>query len=131
MNDDTRSRAGELLIELNSLSSLPTGRIAPTSNQLASASHTPSRPLTPDNGPQPDPLLSSSANFLSPSAENIEVDAVPFANSPSDIPMTTLIHPPPALPSSDSTSGPSLAPAQHSQAAFYRSPALENALEEE
>ncbi|KZS88633.1 hypothetical protein SISNIDRAFT_254984 [Sistotremastrum niveocremeum HHB9708] len=126
-SDETRDRARELLAELNSFPSLPTGAIASTSIQPGASSHSLSRTPTPDDSPELDHLLLPYADSLPPAPENIEFNSVPFANPPSDIPLTPLNHPPPTLPSSESTSNPSLSPVQHSQAVFEQSPALENA----
>ncbi|KZT38017.1 hypothetical protein SISSUDRAFT_1047589 [Sistotremastrum suecicum HHB10207 ss-3] len=162
----TRARARELLVELNSPSSPPTGAIESTYNQPASPSHSPSnapslsnasqpdpllspstdspsyirpaspyyslsRTPTPDDTPQLDHLLLPSADSLPPAPENIEFIPIPFANSPSGIPLTTLNHPPPNNASFESGSGPSLAPVQDSQAVFDQSPGLENAHQED
>ncbi|KZS86355.1 hypothetical protein SISNIDRAFT_492029, partial [Sistotremastrum niveocremeum HHB9708] len=108
-SDETRARAGELLAELNWLSSPPTGAIASTSIQPASTSHSPSH-APPLNDTSEIDTLSSSADSLAPKPENFDVDAVPSVDSRSDIPLTPLNHPPPTLPSSESTSNPSLSP---------------------
>ncbi|KZS88962.1 hypothetical protein SISNIDRAFT_489619 [Sistotremastrum niveocremeum HHB9708] len=128
VDDEFRDEDGDRYrTKLDSLSSPPTGAIASASIPPASPSHPPSNAPIPGNASQSDPLLPPSADSPSPGPANTDLVADTFADSDSDIPMTTLIHPPPALPSSESTSGPSLAPAQHSQAVFDQSPALESA----
>ncbi|KZS88950.1 hypothetical protein SISNIDRAFT_528177 [Sistotremastrum niveocremeum HHB9708] len=125
MNNVTRSRAGELLAELNSFSSPPTGAIASTSFQPASSSHYPSQTPIPSDSSQPDPLLTPSADNPSAALEDINSDPATFPNPESDIPMLTLTHPSPMIASSESELNSPLP--SNSQAVFAQSPALENA----
>ncbi|KZT38016.1 hypothetical protein SISSUDRAFT_786431 [Sistotremastrum suecicum HHB10207 ss-3] len=129
--DEPRARARDLLTELNSLSSPPAGAIASASIRSASPSHRAPHDRTPNPSSQPDSLLSPSIDSISAAPENLADDTVPFADPDSDmnIPMLTLNHPPLVIASTEPVSDASLAP--DSQAAFDRSPALENAHKEE
>ncbi|KZS88945.1 hypothetical protein SISNIDRAFT_469653 [Sistotremastrum niveocremeum HHB9708] len=130
IGDDTRSRARDLLTELNTISS-STGAIASTSIRSASPSHWAPHDPTPNTSSQPDSLLSPSIDSISAAPENIADDTVPFADPNSDMntPMLTLNHPPPVIASTEPVSDALLAP--DSQAAFDRSPDLENAHRED
>ncbi|KZT37582.1 hypothetical protein SISSUDRAFT_1048329 [Sistotremastrum suecicum HHB10207 ss-3] len=130
IGDDTRSRARDLLAELNSISS-STGATASTSIRSASPSHWAPHDPTPNTSSHPDSLLSPSTDYISASPENIADDTVPFADPKSDmtIPMLTLTQPPHIIASTEPVSDASLAP--DSQTAFDRSPDLENACKEE
>ncbi|KZS88959.1 hypothetical protein SISNIDRAFT_469666 [Sistotremastrum niveocremeum HHB9708] len=123
-SDENRARAHDLLAELDSLASPPTGAIASTSIQTASPSHNP----TPNDSPQPDPLVPHPADSpAAPAPENVEVHALTLADPNSDMnnPMLVLDHPPPIISSSESEFEPPMA--ADSRAAFDHSPALENA----
>ncbi|KZS86424.1 hypothetical protein SISNIDRAFT_504138 [Sistotremastrum niveocremeum HHB9708] len=116
--------------KLNSLSSPPAVAIASTSTHPASPSHSPTHTPPLNDASRPDPLLPHSADSpAAPAQESVEVDAVPSADPHYDNRMTALDHSRPILPSSESTSDPSLD--SDSRVVFDQSPALENAHQED